>query len=68
MGWRDPQSNNVYARRPRGTDAHPLCPVCDMAVDKASAPTSVYQRRTYHFCMAAHKDSFDARPAPFLAN
>jgi transcriptional regulator GlxA family with amidase domain len=67
LGWRDPQSNNVYARRPRSTDAHPICPVCDMAVDKAAVPTSVYQRRKYYFCMAAHKDSFDTRPAPFLA-
>ena len=67
LGWRNPQSNNVYAQRPHSTDAHPLCPVCDMAVDKAGALSSVYRRRTYYFCMEAHQHSFAAHPAAFLA-
>ena len=67
LGWREPASNNVYAKRPRGTAAHPVCPVCDMAVDKATAPSSTYQRRPYYFCMEEHKRGFDLRPAPYLA-
>ena len=67
LGWLDPQSNQTYAKRPRATAAQPLCPVCDMAVEKATAPSSIFQRRTYYFCMDAHKNSFDAAPTPFLA-
>jgi transcriptional regulator GlxA family with amidase domain len=67
QGWRDPQSNQAYARRPRGTAAQPVCPVCDMLVEKATAPSSIYRRRTYYFCMDEHKRSFDVRPAPYLA-
>jgi putative intracellular protease/amidase/YHS domain-containing protein len=67
LGWLDPKSNNAYAKRPRGTKAHPVCVVCDMRVDRASAVSSVYHQRTYYFCMEAHKESFNARPAQFLS-
>lgn len=66
-GWLDPQSNRAYAQRPVSTDRHPLCPVCDMDVDKGTALSSVYRKRTFYFCMDAHKKAFDARPASFLA-
>src|SRR5215471_15131440 len=49
-GWMKPQVNAVYAVRKVSTDAEPLCPVCEMEVDKASAPTSQYQKKTYYFC------------------
>lgn len=65
QGWRDPSSNNVYAKRRVGTGAHPLCPVCEMEVDKATALSSVYRKRTYYFCMEAHQQVFDANPASF---
>lgn len=65
QGWLDPSSNNVYARRRAATGRHPLCPVCDMEVDKATASTSVFRKRTYYFCMEAHKQLFDANPASF---
>jgi transcriptional regulator GlxA family with amidase domain/YHS domain-containing protein len=67
LGWLDPQSNRAYAQRPVSTDSHPLCPVCDMGVDKGTALSSVYRKRTFYFCMEAHKKAFDARPAGFLA-
>lgn len=67
QGWLDPASNHAFALRPRSTDAHPLCAVCDMEVEKATAPSSAYRGRTYYFCMDAHKKLFDARPASFLA-
>jgi transcriptional regulator GlxA family with amidase domain/YHS domain-containing protein len=66
QGWLDPASNRAFAQRPRSTDAHPLCPVCDMEIDKASAPSSTYRRRTVYFCMDAHKKLFDAQPARFM--
>ncbi len=65
-GWKKPQVNAMYAVRPVSTDARPLCPVCDMEVDKASAPTSLYQKKTYYFCSTAHKEAFDAKPRTYL--
>lgn len=66
-GWLDPNANAAYAVAPVSTDAHPLCPVCWMDADKASAPKSVYQGKTYYFCMPGHKALFDASPARYLA-
>lgn len=67
QGWLDPRSNMAYAKRPRSTDRHPLCAVCDMEVAKASAPSSLYRGRRFYFCMDAHKTLFDAAPASFIA-
>jgi transcriptional regulator GlxA family with amidase domain/YHS domain-containing protein len=66
QGWLDPMSNNAYAQRRVSTEKQPLCPVCDMDVDKASAASSLYRKRTYYFCMAGHKQMFDADPAKFV--
>jgi putative intracellular protease/amidase/YHS domain-containing protein len=66
QGWLDPNSNNVYAKQSVSTDEHPLCPVCSMAVDKATAPRSAYQGKTYYFCMQEHKALFEANPQPYL--
>jgi putative intracellular protease/amidase/YHS domain-containing protein len=65
-GWMDPNSNQTYRMHRASTAAHPLCPVCDMDVDRASAPRSVYRGQTYYFCMAAHKMIFDKAPEQFL--
>jgi transcriptional regulator GlxA family with amidase domain len=66
QGWMDPNSNNVYAKARTSTDEHPICPVCDMDVDRATALTSVYKGKTYYFCMPSHKEQFDAAPEKFL--
>jgi transcriptional regulator GlxA family with amidase domain len=66
QGWLDPASNQAYAKPPISTDQHPLCPVCDMEVDTKSAPKSVYQGKTYYFCMDSHKAAFDAAPEKYL--
>jgi transcriptional regulator GlxA family with amidase domain len=66
-GWLDPEANQVYAAAKVSTEAHPLCAVCDMDVDKASSPTSIYKGKTYYFCMQDHKALFDADPAKFLS-
>ena len=65
QGWLDPYSNAAYAKRRRSTEQHPICPVCEMAVDKGATSTSVYRKRAYYFCMDAHKKMFDANPASF---
>ena len=67
LGWTNPDSNSAYATRRVSTDAHPLCPVCEMDVDPATAPKSVYRNHVYYFCMEAHKKLFDAAPDRVLA-
>jgi putative intracellular protease/amidase/YHS domain-containing protein len=66
QGWTDPNSNSVYAQQRVSTDAHPLCPVCQMDVDTSSAPRSTYKGKTYYFCMQEHKVLFDSSPDGFV--
>jgi putative intracellular protease/amidase/YHS domain-containing protein len=65
LGWMHADSNQAYASRRVSTDRQPSCAVCEMDVDGATAPTSIYRGRTYYFCMDAHKKLFDADPASF---
>jgi putative intracellular protease/amidase/YHS domain-containing protein len=65
-GWREPGSNAVYARDFVSTEAHPLCAVCGMDVDKAKSPKSVYKGKTYYFCGPDHKAQFDEAPAKWI--
>lgn len=65
QGWLDPLSNSAYAKARRSTEQHPLCPVCEMDVDKAASVSSTYRKRTYYFCMEAHKKAFETNPAAF---
>jgi len=65
-GWRHADANAIYAARRASTDAHPLCAVCDMEVDRASSPKSVYQGRTYRFCSGDHKALFDKDPGRWV--
>jgi putative intracellular protease/amidase/YHS domain-containing protein len=67
-GWKDPNSNRTYRARRTSTGTHPTCPVCDMEVDPATAPQSVYREKTYYFCMPSHKAMFDKAPDHFLDN
>ena len=66
-GWMDANSNQIYAKRRVSTAQHPLCAVCDMAVDPKTAPISVYHSKTYYFCMPDHKQLFDANPVRVIA-
>lgn len=66
LGWMNPDSNQAYAKRRVSTDQHPLCPVCEMDVEVATAPKSMYQERMYYFCMDPHKRLFDAGPERFV--
>jgi len=66
QGWKNANSNEVYAQARASTEAHPLCPVCEMDVDPASSPKSVYRGKSYYFCSQDHKQQFDAGPDRFL--
>ena len=66
QGWMNPDSNTVYAKVRTSTDEHPVCSVCDMDVDRATAPKSVYKGKTYYFCSPDHKEQFEAAPEKFV--
>jgi putative intracellular protease/amidase/YHS domain-containing protein len=65
VGWMNPNSNQVYAATPLSTAEHPLCAVCGMDVDPATAPKSVFKGATYYFCSDDDKKTFDAAPDKF---
>jgi len=65
-GWTDPGANAIYAKALVSTKEHPLCPVCLMEVDRATASSSVYKGKTYYFCSDSHKAAFDAGPQKWL--
>lgn len=67
QGWKDSNSNNVYAVAPVSTAEHPLCPVCGMDVDPKISPKSVYKGATYYFCSDDDKKTFDAAPEKFIS-
>src|SRR5881396_1892011 len=67
QGWMNPDSNQVYASALISTAEHPLCPVCGMDVDPATAPRSVFKGKTYYFCSEDDKKTFDAAPEKFIS-
>ena len=67
QGWKDANSNNVYAVAPVSTAEHPLCPVCGMDVDPKIAPKSVFKGTTYYFCSDDDKKTFDTAPERFVS-
>jgi transcriptional regulator GlxA family with amidase domain len=66
QGWKNPDSNEVYARERESTEALPLCPVCEMDVDPKTALSYVYEGTTYYFCSTDHKQQFEAAPEKFM--
>jgi putative intracellular protease/amidase/YHS domain-containing protein len=67
LGWMNPDSNQVYAEERVSTNEHPLCPVCGMDVDPATAPKSVIKGTIYYFCSDHDKKTFDAAPDNFVS-
>lgn len=63
QGWIHPESNAVFAQGAIRAHLHPVCAVCSMDVDVATAPRSIYQSTTYYFCSPDHKAVFDSDPA-----
>ena len=66
-GWLDPNSNVEYTKLRASTDTLRFCAVCDMEVDPADAPSSVYQGKSYRFCSVGHKHQFDTNPEMIVA-
>src|SRR5882762_8041587 len=66
QGWMDRNSNQIYATTPVSTAEHPLCPVCQMDVDPATAPKSLFKGKIYYFCSPDDKKTFDAAPDKFV--
>ncbi|MBN8282753.1 DJ-1/PfpI family protein [Zoogloea sp.] len=66
QGWKNPDANVAFARKPVSTDAHPLCPVCEMEVDKQTALSEIYRGRKVYFCSEEHKQRFDQTPERFM--
>jgi putative intracellular protease/amidase/YHS domain-containing protein len=66
LGWMNPDSNQVYAATPVSTAEHPVCPVCGMDVDPATAPKSVFKGTTYYFCSDDDKKTFGTAPDKFV--
>jgi transcriptional regulator GlxA family with amidase domain len=67
LGWMNPDSNHAYAAAPVSSAEHPLCPICGMDVDPATAPKSVFKGATYYFCSDQDKKTFDATPDKFIS-
>ncbi len=65
-GWKDPNSNSMFATAPVSTDEHPVCPICEMGVDKTSALTEVYKGRTVYFCGKSCQELFDKSPEKYV--
>ena len=66
QGWKDPNSNSIYAAAPVSTAEHPICLVCGMDVDPKTAPKSAFKGKTYYFCSDDDKKTFDAAPDKFV--
>lgn len=64
-GWKDKDSNVEFAVRPVSTEAHPVCPVCEMAVGREDALVETYQGQRVFFCSSECKEIFARRPEAF---
>jgi putative intracellular protease/amidase/YHS domain-containing protein len=65
QGWKDARLNAVYGRATASTPEHPLCPVCDMDVDRRLK--SRYKGTTYYFCGEEHKELFESTPDRYVS-
>jgi len=66
-GWLNANSNAEYTKLRASADPRRFCPVCDMAIDPANSPSSIYHGTTYRFCSTGHKQQFDAHPEMIVA-
>ena len=49
------------------TDKRAIDPVCEMTVDTSNAKfTSIHDGKTYYFCSAGCKTTFDRNPKQFV--
>lgn len=67
QGWKDPASNVAFATRPVSTPGHPICPVCEMEVDEASAVRGTHAGHDVHFCSEGCKAAFEKAPERYTS-
>ena len=65
-GWMHPESNASFAQRAVSTDAHPVCPVCEMSLSQKTDLKAEYEGKTYYFCSQWCKDHFLANPKRYV--
>jgi transcriptional regulator GlxA family with amidase domain len=61
-GWMHPNSNAQFAQKPVGTQDRPICPVCEMPVNKKTALKEAHGGRTHYFCGKWCRKHFLAAP------
>lgn len=62
QGWKDPNSNAAFAARPVSTPDHPVCPVCEMAVDPDPALHTTHRGHDVYFCSESCQAAFAKAP------
>jgi len=63
-----PKSNAQFAKKPVGTNEHPVCPVCEgvlRRIKKENALNTTYKGKTYYFCGEWCHAHFMAMPQRF---
>lgn len=67
-GWKHPNSNAVFVEQAVASAERPICPVCEMATDRAEALTAEHQGKTYFFCGEWCRRHFLATPERFVGS
>jgi len=65
-GWQDANSNREFARRPISTESRPICPVCELEVDKARSFRVAFGGRNFYLCSDGDKRRFEQTPERFV--
>lgn len=66
-GWHDPTVNAEFAAVPEAPPGRELDPICEYAVDPATAISAVWAGRTFYFCGEWCRDLFLKAPDRVLA-
>jgi len=67
-GWKHPHSNAVFVEQAVASAERPICPVCEMAVDRQEALTAEHREKTYYFCGEWCRRHFLATPERFFGS
>ncbi len=67
QGWKDPDSNRAFAKRPVSSPGHPICPVCESALGPNAKIRETYKGQEILFCSESCKKHFDQNPARFFS-
>ncbi len=65
-GWMRPKSNAQFAETPKATPDRPICPDCEMAVNKKAALQSTFRGHRHYLCGKCCKKRFLKAPQRFV--